>query len=204
MHYGGYLVDLPKWRAFADINQLILLEDAAHAPAVDEVGQWGNAAVFSFFTNKNMTTAEGGMVLARETTMLECIRRLRSHGMTTLTLDRHRGHAYSYDVTMLGYNYRLDELRAAMGLIQLNRLPEWNNHRRELTNIYRHKLSRHLQEIVIPFNPDHKTGAHLMPVLLPIGINRRNVMLQLRQNSIQTSIHYPPIHHFSYYRDRFP
>jgi len=204
MHYGGYLVDLYKWRAFADANKLILLEDAAHAPAVGDVGRWSDASVFSFFTNKNMTTAEGGMVLARETTLLERIRRLRSHGMTTLTLDRYHGHAYSYDVTMLGYNYRMDELRAAMGLVQLKRLPEWNSRRREITNIYRQKLSRHLPKVVIPFKADHKTGAHLMPILIPRGVDRQTVILQLRRKGIQTSIHYPPVHQFTYYKESFP
>ena len=64
MHYGGYLVDLKAWRAFADDNDLLLIEDAAHAPAVGAVGRFSDAASFSFFSNKNMSTAEGGMVLA--------------------------------------------------------------------------------------------------------------------------------------------
>ena len=141
MHYGGYPVELPSWRSFADTKGIFLIEDAAHAPAVGDVGPWSDASVFSFFTNKNMTTAEGGMVLARDKNVLENIRRLRSHGMTTVTLDRYRGHAYSYDVTMLGYNYRLDELRAAVGLVQLARLPEWSKRRHELTNLYRESLA---------------------------------------------------------------
>jgi dTDP-4-amino-4,6-dideoxygalactose transaminase len=110
MHYGGYLVDLAAWRRFADAHDLLLIEDAAHAPGIAEVGRWGDAAAFSFFTNKNMTTAEGGMVVARDPVVAQRIRQMRGHGMTKSTLERHRGHAYSYDVTMLGYNYRLDEL----------------------------------------------------------------------------------------------
>jgi len=204
MHYGGYLVDLPKWRAFADTNQIFFLEDAAHAPGVNDVGRWSNAAVFSFFTNKNMTTAEGGMVLAREMALLKDIRRLRSHGMTTLTLDRYRGHAYSYDVTALGYNYRMDELRAAIGLVQLPQLQKWNKKRSELAHSYRRVISINIPEVIIPFAQDHETAAHLMPIVLPVDTNRQEVMQQLNEASIQTSIHYPPIHHFSYYRERFP
>lgn len=204
MHYAGYVVNLRAWRAFADSNKILLIEDAAHAPAVGEVGRWSNASVFSFFTNKNMTTAEGGMVLARDPAVLDVIRSLRSHGMTTGTLDRARGHAYSYDVTMLGYNYRMDELRAAMGLVQLARLPQWNKQRRELSSFYHQSLTDNIPEIIIPFESSKETAAHLMPILLPEGVNRQSIMEKLRNDGIQTSIHYPPVHQFSYYRERFP
>ena len=204
MHYGGYLVDLPAWRTFADENGIFLIEDAAHAPAVGQVGRISDAATFSFFTNKNMTTAEGGMVIARKASINEKIKRMRSHGMTSVTLDRHRGHAYSYDVTMLGYNYRMDELRAAMGLVQLKNLQRWNQRRVELTQLYRQELSKRLPEIKIPFKGNHETAAHLMSILLPGNVDREKVMTKLRKDAIQTSIHYPSIHCFSYYLNRFP
>jgi dTDP-4-amino-4,6-dideoxygalactose transaminase len=204
MHYGGYPVDLPSWEFFADTKGIFLIEDAAHAPAVGDVGRLSDASVFSFFTNKNMTTAEGGMVLARDKNVLEDIRRLRSHGMTTVTLDRYRGHAHSYDVTVLGYNYRLDELRAALGMVQLKRVLDWNSRRRELTRIYRQLISVYVPQVTIPFNPEHETAAHLMPILLPRGVNRKRMMEELREDGVQTSIHYPPVHHFTYYREAFP
>ncbi len=203
MHYGGYPVSLPAWRSFADAKGLKLVEDAAHAPAIDRVGCWGDAAAFSFFTNKNMCTAEGGMILARDSAVLRRIRQMRSHGMTSLTLDRYRGHAFSYDVTELGYNYRMDELRAAIGLAQLERLQEWNRYRRELSNLYRDMLRAQLPDVTVPFNPEQETAAHLMPVLLPERSNRDAIMSQLRINGIQSSIHYPPVHLFSYYLERF-
>jgi len=204
MHYGGYLVDLRQWRDLADKHGLYLIEDAAHAPETGDVGRISDAAAFSFFTNKNMTTAEGGMVLATDSEVLQRIRGMRSHGMTTGTLDRHKGHAFSYDVTLLGYNYRMDELRAAMGLVQLPHLARWNGHRRQLSFRYRRVLRDRLPEVTIPFNETHETSAHIMPVLLPDGINRQKVMEGLRHTGIQSSIHYPPVHQFSYYRKRFP
>jgi dTDP-4-amino-4,6-dideoxygalactose transaminase len=204
MHYGGYPVDLPAWRKFADDHGLILIEDAAHSPAVEEVGHWGDASAFSFFSNKNMTTAEGGMVLSPYPDILERVRQLRSHGMTATTMDRHRGHAYSYDVTALGYNYRLDELRAAIGLVQLARLPEWNARRQHLTNCYRRLLCELLPEVYLPFSSNERTAAHILPALLPEAANREAVMAALRAQGIQSSIHYPPIHHFAYYQKRFP
>jgi dTDP-4-amino-4,6-dideoxygalactose transaminase len=144
------------------------------------------------------------MVLAGQSSVLETMRGMRSHGMSTGTLDRHRGHAFSYDVGMLGFNYRMDELRAAMGTVQLARLPEWNARRRELSSLYRRLFSERLPRVCVPFADEHKTSAHLMPVLLPEGIDRGRVMARMRDAGIQTSIHYPPVHRFSFYRRRFP
>ncbi len=203
MHYGGYIVDLPAWRAFCDAKKLLLIEDSAHAPGIGTVGRWSDASAFSFFSNKNMSTAEGGMVIARDSSVLRRVRQLRAHGMSTDTLTRHRGHAYSYDVDMLGYNYRMDELRAGMGLVQLARLPYWNRRRYDLSNYYRRMLPAHIPEMVIPFDQRHETAAHLMPVILPPGTNREKIIDYLRGKGIQSSIHYPPIHQFSYYLKRF-
>jgi dTDP-4-amino-4,6-dideoxygalactose transaminase len=204
MHYGGYIVDVPAWRAFVDSYGLTLIEDAAHSPCVEGVGRHSDATSFSFFTNKNMTTSEGGMVFAREPQVLAIMRRMRSHGMTSVTLDRHRGHAFSYDVEMLGYNYRMDELRAAMGLVQLARVVTWNARRRQLSDYYRGLFSQALPEAFIPFSSTHNTAAHLMPVLLPNSADRQTLMASMRDAGIQSSIHYPPVHCFAYYRERFP
>jgi len=204
MHYAGYLANMKAWRAFTDRRGLYLIEDAAHAPATDDVGRLSDAAAFSFFTNKNMTTSEGGMVLAKDSEVFQHIRSMRSHGMTTGTLDRHEGHAFSYDVTMLGYNYRMAELGAAMGLVQLARLQEWNAYRKKLSDYYRVILKEQIPKITIPFSEAHETSAHIMPVLLPGDSDRQKVMQHLRDAGIQSSIHYPPVHRFSYYRERFP
>ncbi|MGI0024285.1 MAG: DegT/DnrJ/EryC1/StrS family aminotransferase, partial [Nitrososphaera sp.] len=204
MHYGGYLMDTRAWRSFTNTYNLRLIEDAAHAPGSDGIGHWSDAAVFGFFSNKNMTTAEGGMIIGINADVRERIRSLRTHGMTTDTLKRDRGHAYSYDVTLLGYNYRMDELRAAVGITQLPHLTRWNARRRELSALYRQRLAQHVPDIVVPFSDDWKTAAHLMPILLPMGTDRHSIMECLNRRSIQTSIHYPPVHQFSYYRRRFP
>ena len=204
MHYGGYAVDVKRWRGFCDDRGIWLIEDAAHAPGIPGVGQLSDASAFSFFANKNMSTAEGGMVLSPSEDALSIIRRMRGHGMTSDTLVRHLGHAYSYDVTILGYNYRLDELRAAVGLVQLRHLKDWNRKRNELTQAYRCKLASDVPSVQVPFDGRHTTAAHLMPVLLPGDCRREGVMDSLRRSGIQTSIHYPPVHLFSYYRKFYP
>ena len=202
--YAGYLPDRERWRAFAAANGLALIEDAAHSAGVAGAGTIGDVGVFSFYGNKNMTTAEGGMVFARDEAVLERIRLLRGHGMTSGTQQRLTGHARGYDVTMLGFNHRMDELRAAVGLVQLGKLPEWNAKRRALTESYRSLLERHCPEVVMPFSAPRPSAHHILPVLIPPGAEREEVVDQLRAEGIQTSVHYAPVHHFTLYRERFP
>jgi dTDP-4-amino-4,6-dideoxygalactose transaminase len=203
MHYAGYLADMDAWRDFADKKGIALIEDAAHAAGAQGVGLKSDAAAFSFFSNKNMTTAEGGMVFARDPMILERVRLMRAHGMTASTLDRYKGHAHTYDVVELGYNYRMDELRAAIGLVQLTRLAGWNEQRRSLTALYRSQLAR-IEGVSVPFGGWAKTAAHIMPVLLPQAVSRAVVMDEMRKRGVQTSVHYPPAHLFTYHAKRFP
>lgn len=203
VHYGGWLCPMDAWRAFADEHGLVIVEDAAHAPGLRGVALQGDGAAFSFYGNKNMTTAEGGMAVARDPVADARIRNLRSHGMTTLTLDRYAGHAFSYDVTGLGFNYRMDELRAAMGRVQLEKLGARNARRAALLNRYRKGFDQGERELTLPFEPTEQTVAHLCPALLPPGTDRKRVMGALREAGIHSSIHYPPIHRFSYHAARF-
>ncbi len=211
VHYGGYPCDMNGVRALAAKYDLKIIEDCAHAPGAvyhskdgpQMAGTIGDVGCFSFFANKNMTTGEGGMVVTKDDHLAEKIRIMRSHGMTTLTLDRHRGHSFSYDVVVRGYNYRLDEMRAALGLVQLNRLREGNARRRQLTLLYREKL-QDLEETEIPFlGAADDSAHHIFPLLLKSG-DRSAFMAALAEAGIQTSIHYPPIHHFTHYRRLWP
>jgi dTDP-4-amino-4,6-dideoxygalactose transaminase len=204
MHYGGYVIDVAPWRAFADRHGLLLFEDAAHTAGMPGMGVLSDAASFSFFTNKNMTTAEGGMMIVRDAQRRQRARALRAHGMTSSTLDRAKGRAVGYDVIDCGHNFRMDELRAAVGLVQLERLLGWNEARRTLAAQYRRTLAPVVPAIEVPFADGHATAAHIMPVLLPEGCDRSLVMQRMREQNIQTSMHYPPIHTFSHYRKAFP
>src|SRR5262249_18473270 len=150
------------------------------------------------------TCGEGGALLTDDGVLAERLRLLRSHGMTTVTLDRHAGRAYSYDVLLPGYNYRLDEIRAALLRAQLRRLPEFLAERRRVFARYIENLRE--TAIHMPFaGPRHRneygnTGIHLLAVLLPPATDREMVMGRLKEAGIQTSIHYPPIHTFTAYR----
>jgi dTDP-4-amino-4,6-dideoxygalactose transaminase len=206
MHYGGYACDMPSIIELARERNLKVIEDAAHAVGSElggiKLGIWGDIGCFSFFSNKNMTTGEGGMIVTNNEAYSQRMHLLRSHGMTTLTWDRHKGHAWSYDVVDLGYNYRIDEVRAALGKVQLGKLPANNERRRHLTQVYRDVLQELTPQIIVPFvNHAGISAAHLMPVLLPAGANRRSFMESMKLQGIQTSIHYPPIHTFTAYNN---
>ena len=200
MHYGVYLADDREWRRFADANGLYLIEDAAHAAGAKGAGTLADAAVFSFYGNKNMTTAEGGMVFARDAEVLKRARHARSHGMTVGTLQRLTGSAVTYDVTALGYNYRMDDLRAAVGQVQLKRLEAWSGRRAMLTDAYRRSLASFCPEVTVPFAGWARTACHILPILLPARVVRQQVAMQMREAGIQTTVHYPPVHLLSWHR----
>jgi dTDP-4-amino-4,6-dideoxygalactose transaminase len=207
LHYGGYACDMDAVEELADQHGLRVVEDAAHAPGATfrgrSCGTLGDVGCFSFFSNKNLPIGEGGMVITDDDGLAERLRLLRSHGMTTLTWDRHRGHAHSYDVVEHGFNYRLDETRAAVGLVQLRRLPEENAARARISAVYRSALNGK-KGLSMPFgdaDAQETSSHHLAVVLLPEGTSRADVRTTLNDAGIQTSVHYPPIHQFSHYEE---
>jgi dTDP-4-amino-4,6-dideoxygalactose transaminase len=204
MHYAGYIAGREAWTGLASSRGLRLIEDSAHAVGAGRGEIFGDVAAFSFYGNKNMTTAEGGMLTARDPDVLARARQARSHGMTATTVQRLTGQALSYDVTMLGYNYRMDELRAAIGLVQIDSLGAWNRKRRALTLRYRDRLRDRCPGVTVPFSGAHLSTHHILPVILPAGVRRQEVAGRLRAQGIQTTHHYPPIHLLSLYRERFP
>jgi len=191
----------------ADEHDLAVIEDACHAIGAEydgkKCGTLGDVGCFSFFSNKNMATGEGGMVVTDSSELAQKIRLGRSHGMTAMTWQRHQGHAFNYDIVDLGFNYRIDEIRSAIGQVQLKKLDTNNKKRRQLTKYYREKLSQ-LPGVVIPFeNYPGNSSYHLLPILLSEGCNRSQFMLDMESRGIQTSMHYPPVHRFQYYQNHF-
>ncbi len=206
MHYAGYPCRMPEIMAIAEQNHLPVIEDTAHAPGASlegkALGTWGTVGCFSFFSNKNLSTGEGGMLVTDRDDVADRVKLMRSHGMTSLTYDRHRGHASSYDVVDLGYNYRIDEIRSTLGLEQLKKLAANNIRRKSLTEQYWQSL--HSTNVGLPFQDRSGSPAyHIFPILLPAGADRERFMAALREEGIQSSIHYPPIHRFSYYQMRY-
>ena len=205
VHYGGFPCDMEGIMRSARLRKVPVIEDAAHAPGASLKGRMlgtiGDTGCFSFFSNKNMTTGEGGMIVTSNERLAAEIPLLRSHGMTTLTWDRHKGHAWSYDVVTPGLNYRPGEIQSALGIVQLGKLKANNRRRRKLTGLYRRRLSG-AAGLTLPFPaPSGEPSYHLFPVLLDEGISRGVFMERMKKKGVQTSIHYPPIHGFSCYRE---
>jgi dTDP-4-amino-4,6-dideoxygalactose transaminase len=206
MHYAGFPCAMEAIGEISERQGLAIVEDAAHAPGASWHGRMcgtlGGIGCFSFFSNKNLPIGEGGMITTDDDELAGRLRLLRSHGMTTLTWDRHRGHASTYDVVLPGFNYRLDELRAAIGLVQLARLPAENAARARIAAQYRKALDGELG-LTMPFGDgaDERTSSHhLAVVLLPEGTDRGAVRSALDERGVQTSVHYPPVHTFTQYR----
>jgi dTDP-4-amino-4,6-dideoxygalactose transaminase len=209
VHYAGYPInDIAKISQLCKDKGIGLIEDVAHAPGASvngkKCGTFGDVGCFSFFSNKNLSIGEGGMVSTQCQNLDQKLGYLRSHGMTTLTLDRHRGRAITYDVAQPGLNYRMDEMRAAIGSVQLNKLPAGNVRRGELTDRYRSNLQG--SPVIMPFKnqTSNLTSVyHILPVLLPKKIDRVAVIGALKEKRIQSSIHYPPFWDFIAYQGQF-
>lgn len=207
VHLGGAPAEMPAILDTARELGLAVIEDAAHAlgSTLDgrACGTFGQTGVYSFFSNKNLVTGEGGMIVAGDAALAAKARLLRSHGMTAPTLDRHRGRATGYDVELCGTNARMDEMRAALGRAQLAKLAPNNERRAARVARYRARLAERLPEVEVPFAP--RAGAvsahHLLLVLLPEGSDRERVRAAMTAAGVQTSVHYPPVHLFSAWRD---
>jgi dTDP-4-amino-4,6-dideoxygalactose transaminase len=206
MHYGGHPCDMGRLLDLAARHGLAVVEDAAHAPGATLggrcLGGLGDIGCFSFFANKNLPIGEGGMVLTSDAGLAERLRLLRSHGMTTMSWDRHRGHANTYDVLVPGFNYRMDDIRAALGIVHLERLAARNAARGRIVEEYRAELDG-WNGIQMPFRPRGSASPahHLAVILLPASVSRDAVRSSLAGERVQTSVHYPPTHCFSWYRD---
>jgi dTDP-4-amino-4,6-dideoxygalactose transaminase len=202
MAYGGHPGRTAALAQLAREHGLVVLEDAAHAIGSSlgdrHLGTFGLAGAFSFFSNKNLAVGEGGMVVTDDDDVAARMRLLRSHGMTTLTWDRHRGHASAYDVVELGFNYRIDEPRAALGRRRLARLDDDNARRAELDARYRELLTG--VDGLVPALPPMegaRLAHHLFTIVLDEGVDRARFRETLAVRGVQTSVHYPPAHRFS-------
>ncbi len=205
MTYGGHPGESSALRDLAAERGLLLLEDAAHGLGGSEggrqLGTFGLMGAYSFFSNKNLPIGEGGMLVTDDDELVARARLLRSHGMTTLTWDRHRGHASGYDVVEPGFNYRIDEPRATLAIARLARLDADNARRAAAAALYRERLDG-LDGITptAPAPEGSQSANHLFTAVLDEGVDRDAVREALAEAGVQTSMHYPPIHRFSAYR----
>lgn len=209
-HLGGLPVALDEIVELCEEKNLILIEDAAHAVGArykgKHVGGFGDFGCFSFFSNKNLSTGEGGMIIVRDAERYENLLIRRSHGLTKSTWSRHLSEVQEedqlYDMTFLGYNYRIGELQSALGIEQLKKIDDMNAQRAKIFDYYCKCIEEEnlvgfiqLQEISKYVIHAH----HIFSVILKKG-NRREFRDFLYKRGIETSIHYTPIPSFSFYK----
>jgi len=207
MHYGGFACDMDSIMEIAYKHNLKVIEDACHGPLSEykgkKLGTIGDVGCFSFFSNKNISTGEGGMLVTNNSEVFERAKLLRSHGMTSMSYERAKGHSTTYDVVELGYNYRMDDIRASIGLAQLNKIEDDLKKREEIRRLYVEKLST-IEGIVVPFT-NHKwfSSNYIFPIVLMNSDYkyRDSVREKLAKAGIQTSVHYPAVHRFSIYNN---
>jgi dTDP-4-amino-4,6-dideoxygalactose transaminase len=181
VHYAGFPCRMDSITGIARECGLKVIEDAAHAPGGTfkgkKLGTWGDAGCFSFASTKNMTTGEGGMVVTEHDEVARSVRLLRSDGMTRPTWERHSRREFFYDVLAEGFNYRIDELRAALGRVQLAKLDENNAARHEISRRMRSRLAA-VPCVSFPFDHDALSCStcHIFPMLLDSAPERDSFM----------------------------
>lgn len=207
VHIAGFPADMDKIMPIAKKHNLKVIEDACHGPLSEykgkKLGTIGDIGCFSFFSNKNISTGEGGMMITNNEWLAKRARLLRSHGMTTMSYQRASGHATSYDVVDLGYNYRMDDIRASVGVVQMNKLQKDLDKRVQVRKWYDDKL-KSVKGVIVPFTENNEfVSNYIMPIVLKDSTveKRDQVRDKLHVAGIQTSVHYPAIHRFSIYKD---
>jgi dTDP-4-amino-4,6-dideoxygalactose transaminase len=205
VHMLGYPADIDGLRSLCEARGLHLIEDAAQAMGAS-VGAAGAAAgtagavgCLSFFSKKQLCLGEGGMVLTGDEAIAKRVRLLRSHAMTSGTWDRHRGHEDSYDVVDIGFNFRLDEPRAALGLSRLPRVTAAIDHRREVVRSYRALLGDLDGVSLLWDEAAVEAGSHFaFPILFDSGDARSRARAVMTSRGIQTT-RYPVLHALTEY-----
>lgn len=204
---AGFPAQMDEIMEIARKHNLKVVEDACHGPLSEykgkKLGTIGDCASFSFFSNKNISTGEGGMFITNNPKMAEKARLIRSHGMTTMSYQRASGHATEYDIQSLGYNFRMDDIRAAIAIEQLKKLPQDLEKRIAVRKRYEDNLSK-IGRVIIPFVDNEEfTSNYIFPIVIKNSKKEQRNALRdyIHSHGVQTSIHYPAVHRFSTYKD---
>ncbi|MCP3801923.1 DegT/DnrJ/EryC1/StrS family aminotransferase [Allokutzneria sp. A3M-2-11 16] len=207
VHFGGRMADLGTLMELCGEHGLTLIEDAAHTlPARDGdavAGRIGHASAFSFFATKPITTAEGGMLCTNSSAIADQARRWGLHGLSRGAEDRYRpGKRAQYDVDRPGFKYNMSDLQAALGRAQLAKADRLHTRRTAIAETYLRELagSDHL-ELPPPDTETNRSSWYLFPVRLRVELDRDEFRQRLHTLDVGTSVHFQPLHHFSWYRE---
>lgn len=207
VHMAGFPCQMDEIMAIARKHNLKVIEDACHGPLSEykgvKLGTIGDCAAYSFFSNKNISTGEGGMFITNNEEMAAKARLIRSHGMSTMSYQRASGHATEYDITCLGYNFRMDDIRAAIAIEQLKKLPKDLETRLAVRARYVERLAG-MERVAVPFADNTEfVSNYIFPIVILNSTREQRDALRefMHAEGIQTSVHYPAAHRFSTYRE---
>jgi len=207
VHYGGHLCAMPELQEICQQHGLYLIEDCAHAIETTDAtgraaGTFGIASSFSFYPNKNMTSAEGGMVLTEDPVIAHLVQLMRSQGVQAATPVEGMVGFLPYDVRLPGFKMGMTDVQAALGRVQLCQIEGWWPHREALAKRYAEILSRFGARLVGPIEGT-RSAWHLAVAVLPEGTTREQteaLMQRIQQRGIGLSWHYRPIHRLRAYK----
>ena len=208
VHIAGLPCDMQALQGLCKQYNLTLIDDAAHAiPSIYKgqyIGNIGDLSTFSFYANKNLTTAEGGMITTNNDVHAEKLRTIRLHGIDKDAWARQSKRSiWRYDITAEGYKYNMTDIQAAMGLCQLMKLNKQHERRRRFADIYNNEL-QNVISIKTPYVPQdiNEHAWHLYIIQLQSG-NRDDFVESLREENIECSVHYIPLHLFDFYQKQY-
>jgi len=204
VHFAGKACNMNQLKKIAKSKNISIIEDCAHAIGTSynnvHVGNFGKAGCFSFYPTKNITTIEGGMIITNSLKIASFLKTMRNHGITKSLSQRYLGaKPWDYDVKKPGYNYRLDEIRAALGLSQLKRIKRINKIREKLFDYYNSKLNE-VEGIITPSKSKFGNDSfhlYICRIQNKFGITRDNLYKKLLSMGIRTTVHYKPLHEYS-------
>jgi len=205
VHFAGKSCDMKEIKKIAKTNNLSIIEDCAHGIGTKfsnkHVGTFGDIGCFSFYPTKNITTLEGGMLVTNSKKIAEDLRSLRNHGMTKSLSQRYgKGKPWDYDVKTLGFNFRLDEIRATLGLSQIKRIRNLNNLRRKACRYYNEQL-KEVKGIRTPkITNEDSCHLYIIKIEEDYPLKRDELYKKMIDKGIRTTVHYKPIHEFSFFK----
>lgn len=209
VHFAGQSAQMAEIRALAAKHDITVIEDASHAIGGSYRGkkvgscEFSDMVIFSFHPVKIITSGEGGMIVTNDEALYEKLVRLRSHGITRdeRFLQNEMDGPWSYEQLELGYNYRLTDLHAILGLSQMRRIDEFVERRRKLVNRYNERLAGlPLQLPTCIADADPAWHLYVIRVKADSPLNRRELFLQLKERGVGTNVHYIPVHTQPHYR----
>ncbi len=206
VHLYGQMCDMKRLRKIADKHRLVVIEDAAHCieGMRDDirVGQLGDAACFSFYATKNITSGEGGAIATNNFEKAELLRMLRLHGMDKSAADRYTKKYQHWDMPVLGWKYNMDNIHAALLVGQIRRIDQLWERRNKIWNMYEEKLRGIASIGIFETIPNARHARHLFPVIVP-SERRDSVLWSLQNKGIGVAVNFRPIHLLKYYRETF-